>query len=104
MRLQQVGIIALGILATLSLGAQSNSNSEAVDQFDSNSVGTLSRCPADMQLIANAYCIDRYEASTAELTPDGKLVAHSPFLPVEGLRVKAVSQKSVIPQAYISRN
>jgi formylglycine-generating enzyme required for sulfatase activity len=57
-----------------------------------------------MQLITNAFCIDRYEASTAQLTSDGTLVAHSPFLPVAGLRVKAISQQGVIPQAYINRN
>ncbi len=104
MRHAKSATIALGFLATLSLGAQSNSNSEVADPSDSNSASTSSRCPAEMQLIANAYCMDRYEASTAEVTPEGKLVAHSPFLPVAGLRVKALSQKDVIPQAYISRN
>ncbi len=128
MRWHPIGILTLGFLVTLSLGAQSNSNSaaaegtdsnsksesadradsnsksESADRVDSNSGDAASRCPADMQLIANSYCIDRYEASTAEVTTEDKVVAHSPFLPVEGLRVKAVSEKNVIPQAYINRN
>ena len=96
--------VALVTSATLLLGAQSASDSAAADLNVPNDPDTTSRCPADMQLIANAFCIDRFEASTAELTPDGKVIAHSPYLPVTGLRVKALSQKDVIPQAYISRN
>lgn len=61
-------------------------------------------CGEGMQLIANAFCMDPFEASTLEVAPDGHLTPHSPFLPVTGLRVRAVSQKGVSPQAYISRN
>ena len=57
-----------------------------------------------MELIGGAFCIDQYEATTAEIRDDGTIVPHSPFLPVGGLRVKAVSVKSHVPQAYISRN
>jgi formylglycine-generating enzyme required for sulfatase activity len=57
-----------------------------------------------MQAISDGFCIDRYEASTVEIGPGGKQVAHSPFVPVTGLRVKALSKKGVAPQAYISRN
>jgi hypothetical protein len=86
------------------LGAPVTSSFAAADPTIPDTSDDTSRCPPDMQLIAQAFCIDRFEASTAELTPDGKLIAHSPFLPVTGLRVKALSQKDVIPQAYISRN
>lgn len=61
-------------------------------------------CPPEMELIARAFCIDRYEASTVEIAADGGVAPHSPFLPVTGLRVKAVSLRGVFPQAYISRN
>lgn len=57
-----------------------------------------------MELINGRFCIDRFEASTLEIKQDGTTAPHSPFLPVTGLRVKAISQKSVYPQAYISRN
>lgn len=57
-----------------------------------------------MQLVEQTFCIDTYEASTSEIRGEGSLVQHSPFLPVTGLRVKAISAKNVVPQAYISRN
>jgi formylglycine-generating enzyme len=63
-----------------------------------------SACPAEMESIEGKFCVDRYEASTVEINGDGSITAHSPFLPVTGLRVKAVSKKAVIPQAYINRN
>jgi len=103
-QLPKVTSIAIGTLATLLLGAQPTSNSTVSDSTVPISPVTASRCPDDMQLIADTFCIDRFEASTAEIMPDGKVIAHSPFLPVTGLRVKALSQRDVIPQAYISRN
>ena len=51
-------------------------------------------CPSDMELIGGAFCIDQYEATTAEIRDDGTIDPHSPFLPVGGLRVKALSVKS----------
>ena len=57
-----------------------------------------------MQLIDGAFCIDRFEASTAEIGQDGSTLPYSPYQSVAGHRVKAVSQKGVIPQAYVSRN
>ena len=61
-------------------------------------------CPPDMSLIDGAFCIDRFEASTEEVNPDGRGSLHSPYQPIIGQRVKAISKKDVIPQAYISRN
>src|SRR5512138_3379687 len=93
-------VAALVVLIVLCMGAQPNSS-----DVESRSAGnTGARCPNDMQSIGEAFCIDKYEASTAELGPDGRLVPHSPFVPVTGLRVKALSKKGVVPQAYISRN
>ncbi|HKQ68747.1 MAG TPA: SUMF1/EgtB/PvdO family nonheme iron enzyme [Polyangiaceae bacterium] len=62
------------------------------------------RCPPEMTLVDDRFCIDKFEASTVEIRDDGRTTPHSPFLPVTGMRVKAVSAKSVVPQAYISRN
>jgi hypothetical protein len=60
-------------------------------------------CPDEMQQVGR-FCVDRYEASTVEVRADGSTAPHSPYLPVSGLRVRAVSAKGVVPQAYISRN
>lgn len=59
-------------------------------------------CPKGMQLVADQFCIDAYEASTVETTGEGTEHDHSPFYPVKGLQVRAVSRRGVIPQAYIS--
>jgi hypothetical protein len=61
-------------------------------------------CPSDMAQVLGRFCVDRYEASTVELLGKGRTRKHSPYEPVEGLVVKAVSQRGVVPQAHISRN
>jgi formylglycine-generating enzyme len=61
-------------------------------------------CPAGMVSIRGRYCIDQYEASTVEIVGKGKTRAHSPFESVDGLRIKAVSERGALPQAHISRN
>jgi hypothetical protein len=48
------------------------------------------------------YCIDRWEASLLEMMADGAEREHSPYLPVGGATVRAVSRPGVFPQAYIS--
>jgi len=63
-------------------------------------------CPTGMAYVNDpgmrAYCIDRWEASVVELEA-GKEKAHSPYEPVTGLEVKAVSKPDVVPQGYISK-
>jgi sulfatase modifying factor 1 len=61
-------------------------------------------CRAGMKLVDARFCVDAFEASTVEVRDDGTTAPHSPFLPVKGLRVRAVSEPRVIPQAYINRN
>ena len=61
-------------------------------------------CPKGMASVQGRYCVDRYEAGTVEILPGGKTRAHSPFLPVDGLKVKAISKSGIKPQAYISRD
>ncbi len=67
------------------------------------------RCPAEMALVDDRSCVDRWEASLVERVPPpmgrGSVErAWSPFLPVEGHehQVRAVSRPGVVPQAYIS--
>src|SRR5262249_16352075 len=61
-------------------------------------------CPEGMVSIRGRYCIDQYEASVVELVGKHETREHSPFEPIDGLRVKAVSKRGVIPQGYISRD
>jgi sulfatase modifying factor 1 len=79
-----------------------------------------SRCPPEMVLVdttgdpaahghsamtavPRAYCVDRWEASLVETTPEGER-AFSPFENPARHKVRAVSRPGVVPQAYISRN
>ncbi|MFI5299713.1 MAG: formylglycine-generating enzyme family protein [Polyangiales bacterium] len=67
---------------------------------------SASPCPSDMALVAAdevRVCVDKFEASLVE-TVDGKERAYSPYLPVEGHDVKAISRAGTVPQAYISRD
>jgi formylglycine-generating enzyme len=62
------------------------------------------KCPKGMVSIDGEYCIDKYEASTVEIVEKNKTQAHSSYLPIGKLKVKAVSRKGRVPQAYISRD
>ena len=65
-------------------------------------------CPGGMAYVdarapgARPFCIDRWEASVVEVRGRSE-VAHSPYEPVTGLTVKAVSRPGVVPQGYISK-
>lgn len=59
-------------------------------------------CPPDMASIDDRYCIDRFEASLVEMTRDGRERPFSPYQSPEGRLVRAVSERGVVPQAYIS--
>jgi sulfatase modifying factor 1 len=60
-------------------------------------------CQAGMSIVDDRFCIDRYEGSLVEITPEGERPS-SPFEVVNGRHVRAVSRAGVVPQAYISRN
>jgi sulfatase modifying factor 1 len=92
------------LLATLLLAAKSTSSSSFHPASFHPKASPPSPCFSDMTLVDHRFCIDKYEATTVEVHEDGTTSPHSPYLPVAGLRVKAVSKKSVVPQAYISRN
>ena len=66
-----------------------------------DAVVTDGGCPAEMQRIGS-FCIDRYEAYVVEIR-DGGERPHSPFLPVDGIAVRARSAYGIIPQGYISQ-
>jgi sulfatase modifying factor 1 len=87
--------LALGAAAFLALTLPTTENAAAKGKRG---------CPAGMASILGKFCIDRYEASVVEVLADDETREHSPYAPVEGLKVMAVSKKGVTPQAYISRN
>ena len=102
--LANILVPATALLATLLLAAKSTSTGAAHGTVARRVAPRTLPCPADMEIVNGKFCIDQFEASTVEVRTDGSTTAHSPFLPVTGLRVRAVSKKSVYPQAYISRN
>jgi hypothetical protein len=59
-------------------------------------------CPPDMASIDDKFCVDKYEASLVEVMPNGDERAWPYYQPVEGHTVRAVSEKGVYPQGYIS--
>ena len=60
-------------------------------------------CPPDMASINDRYCVDRFsEASLVEVLSNGDERPWSPFAPVEGRTVRAISEPNVVPQGYIS--
>jgi hypothetical protein len=67
-------------------------------------LATDARCPAEMALVDDRVCIDRWEASLVERIPGGAERAWSPFVSIDGheATIRAVSRPGVIPQAYIS--
>jgi formylglycine-generating enzyme len=60
-------------------------------------------CPEGMVSIGT-FCIDQYEAGFVEFTGKGAATKdHSPYKPVAGLKIKAISKKGIIPQGHISK-
>jgi hypothetical protein len=66
-------------------------------------LSATARCPAEMALVEDRVCVDRWEASLV-LRGRGGEVAWSPFMAVDGSvpYVRAVSRAGTIPQGYIS--
>lgn len=64
------------------------------------------RCPAEMALVGDRVCVDRWEASLVHLvkTPEG--AREEPLTPFESVDdatgYRAVSRPGVVPQGYIS--
>lgn len=72
--------------------------------LDEQIASTTDRCPADMALVEDRVCVDRWEASLVERTPGRPDRPWSPYLSIDGREasVRAVSRPGVIPQGYIS--
>jgi hypothetical protein len=59
-------------------------------------------CPPDMASVDDRFCVDRFEASLVEILPNGEERAFSAYETVSGRIVRAISERGVVPQAYIS--
>jgi formylglycine-generating enzyme len=92
--------LALGAAAFLALTLPAAEDAAAKGAKGGHKHG----CGAGMSSILGKYCIDKYEASVVEVLAGNKTRAHSPYAPVDGLKVRAVSKRGVHPQAYISRD
>jgi hypothetical protein len=61
------------------------------------------KCPGDMAVFENRFCVDRYEGTLLEILDDGTQRVHTPYEPPEdGHHYRARSIAGVIPQAYVS--
>jgi formylglycine-generating enzyme len=65
-------------------------------------LGMNGLCPANMASIDDRFCVDRWEASLVEMLPNGEERPFPYYMPVDGHKVRAVSEKGVYPQGYIS--
>lgn len=61
-------------------------------------------CPPEMALTVHSTCVDRYEATLETRQSNGGWKPHSPFAhPTAEEKVRAVSRRGVVPQAYVSQ-
>lgn len=60
------------------------------------------RCPEGMASV-DTFCIDRWEDYVVEVDEAGQEHEHSPYVPVDGLTVRARTAPGVVPQGYISQ-
>jgi hypothetical protein len=120
MKARSRSVLGLGIasamsLAALSLDAKPNVKTASLNPAPNKTSSTIvtptakliapKGCPAGMAAIpteSGGFCIDKYEASVVEVLASGKTKAHAPYTPVTSLKVKAIVQKGVAPQGYIS--
>lgn len=66
----------------------------------------IAPCPSDMVAVQHGsfhFCIDSFEASVVEVRPDGTEEPYPHNVPVDGKLVRAISQRGVFPQGYISQ-
>lgn len=80
--------------------ADASSADGAADE--GGAVADVGPCPRNMTLVADAFCIDRYEGALVEMLPDGTERPYPHYLPVDGHDVRAISEPGVFPQGFIS--
>jgi hypothetical protein len=62
------------------------------------------RCSDGMRVVANAFCVDVYEAFLVEILPDGGTGDWSPYFNPGTRTMRALSAEGAVPQGYINAN
>lgn len=75
---------------------------DAAPPIDANGADGHAACPLEMAILGT-FCMDRFEAYVVELDSEGGEHEHSPFLRVDGLRVRAKVAPKHVPQGYVSQ-
>ncbi|MEO7033796.1 MAG: SUMF1/EgtB/PvdO family nonheme iron enzyme [Polyangiaceae bacterium] len=99
---EQAQTESLGAVASSARKASGSATVLASVTMPTPGAVSANDCAAGMVRVAD-YCIDRYEAYVVELDANGKESEHSPYTPVDGLRVRAKVAAGVVPQGYISQ-
>ena len=94
--------LASGALPRLGFGSAAEIPVEELLAAGDRPLPMNGLCPPDMASIDDKFCVDKYEASLVELMPNGEERAWPYYQGVEGHVVRAVSEKGVYPQGYIS--
>ena len=99
-------VLPLAVGSALSApGARSAANAANLEaESAAVLLRAIDRCPADMALVDDRVCVDRWEGAIVEIVPGGPERLWSPYVPIDGHEgsVRAVSRPGVIPQGYIS--
>ncbi|MEO8876549.1 MAG: SUMF1/EgtB/PvdO family nonheme iron enzyme [Polyangiaceae bacterium] len=85
--------------SSLDSGAIDGSGNDDGSNGDS---GPDTGCPTEMTRI-DQFCVDRWEATVVEIDDAGNESPHSPYVVIDGKRVRAKSAGGVFPQGYISQ-
>lgn len=97
---------SLGARLDLDAGdAEAALDADTDDEDAAASDEVASPCPRNMALVATEggrFCIDMYEASLVEVDKEGNETPFPHWLPVDGHVVRAVSEREVYPQGFIS--
>jgi len=94
--------LASGALPRLGFASSAEVPVEALLAAGDRPLPMNGLCPPDMASIDDKFCVDKYEASLVEIMPGGDERAWPYYQGVEGHVVRAVSEKGVFPQGYIS--
>jgi formylglycine-generating enzyme required for sulfatase activity len=94
------GDASLGDDAAVEAGAPTEDSDE--DTAEAAAEAAAAACPDGMAHI-EWFCVDKWEAYVVELDAQNAEHPHSPYQTVDGLKVRAKTAPSIVPQAYISQ-
>ncbi len=98
----QAAVVHLTSASMPRLAFASPSSGDALLREGDRPLAGNGLCPPDMATIDDKFCVDKYEASLVEVSPNGSETAFPYYESPAGHTVRAVSEKGVYPQGYIS--